>query len=233
MHWDNTRVLPVDPAQDRRRALMLWLSPDGPPAAIAKACDLAAIDMVEARQIDAGLAAIALHRPDIVVSDLALTEACDSFANRVAAQRTTETLPMLDYATQAGTGHALCRTTSVTHAFLTIRAQLRRERPCALKGMRQAGPFQLDEPGFKLRHGTACAGLSKSDLCILGPFFDVADVVFDRISLERLSFARDEKDRKSRSIDAHVSRMRRHVKAQLGVDPLRSVRGIGYALAVR
>lgn len=231
MLWDKTHILPVD-ASDQARALLFWCALDHPPAAISRACDLAAIDIMHTTELAACLAIIARRKPDLLVHDLALTAGNPDFAASVVRHRSTASLPLLAY--HCGTEPQitpapLTRQTSETDAFLTIRSFLRRDRPVALNSSRQNGVFILDEVRFTLGYGDALAKISKADLCMLGPFFDLADVVFDRPTLARLALSAT--GATTWSIDRLISRTRRNVKTQLGIDPLRSVRGIGYALA--
>ena len=116
------------------------------------------------------------------------------------------------------------------HAFLAIRSLIRRERPALLRQLRQAGAFVLDEDQFRLYRGSRSAVLSKADACLFGPFFDVTDAVFERPLLAELAFVQRHWKPGGRAIDVQISRARRNIKRQLGHDPLRAVRGVGYAL---
>ncbi len=231
MLWDRNRILPVKALADRRRALILWVSETTLPSAIAQACDLAAINVLVAKNFDICLSHVAAYKPDLVLQDIALTGTWPDFINHVAKQRVTPSLPVLDFVGEPNTFLNLGPKSNTAEALLTIKGLLRRERPCALNDTRQVGEFSLDVASFKLFHATDWVGISKADLCILGPFFDVPDIVFDRCSLARLVFGSTGMCYSSRTIDAQVSRMRRYVNAHLGVDPIRSVRGVGYALA--
>lgn len=217
---------------DRRRAGLVWLSQRIPPPFLAAACDLAGFDLHHSPDLADCLAGLARRKPDLLVHDTAISGGVPDFAAQIAGARATASLPLLAYGDAPCAYLGLGPQTDTADAFVTIRAALRRERPGALMGSRSAGPFMLDQTGFKLWSGTRHAALTKTDLCILGPFFDLPSASFDRPALQRLVFGGDDARAHSRAIDAHISRARRHVIAQLGRDPLRTLRGAGYALAL-
>lgn len=232
MHWDKRLVAPVIMPADRRRAVLAWLSPEMPPPFLAAACDLAGLDIYHSPDLADCLAGLAQRKPDLLVHDVAISGAVVDFTTQIAQARATANLPLLRYEDDPRPYLGLGPQTDAPDAFVTIRASLRRERPSALKGSRSAGPFMLDETGFKLCLGLQCATLTKTDLAILGPFFDLPNARFERADLQRLVFGSIEARADSRTLDAHISRARRHVIAQLGRDPLRTLRGTGYALAL-
>lgn len=235
MLWDNPDLQIVELHSDRRGLALALVSSGALPGTIRTALDLAGFDVLTVEGVDACLTDIALRKPDVVLYDLDTLDAGVDFPQQVAQARVTETLPILAISENSALaqGPDLSASSTETEVFLKLRALLRRERPIALRGKRQSGPFVLDEPGFRLSCDGAQADISKTDLCLLGPFFDVRDAVFDRQSLECLSFASHARQPGNRSIDVYISRMRRHVRAQTGIDPLRSIRGIGYALSER
>jgi two-component system phosphate regulon response regulator PhoB len=205
---------------------LLWLGDQALPDNLAAACALAALDLGHAATQDDALAQVASWKPDIVLHDAALPDpAC-----AIRAARGVASLPVLALANQGGKLHQPGRDSRVADVFLALRAALRRDRPVALKARRQAGPYCLEEAQFKFCLGADCVAISKTELAILGPFFDVADAIFDRQDLAQLAFGNEASQ--TRNLDAQISRLRRHIRAGCGVDPLRSVRGVGYALAM-
>lgn len=149
----------------------------------------------------------------------------------VALARTTETLPVLMLTDEKPTDQRelqLCA--SVVEAFLVVRASLRRERPAALRGSRTYGALTLDEPGFRLNYIETSIALSRAEVAVLGPFFDVPGAVFDREILARLFIQGQPWNGNTRLVDVQISRVRRRVKQELGFGLLKSVRGQGYVL---
>lgn len=173
-------------------------------------------------------------KPDLIVADSAIGFARDSFLSAVEKRKATESLPVLFVASGEQDGitcshdvESLC----FGSLFLMIRATLRRERPNVLTGVRKAGPFALDEDSFRLNSGGRSAVLARTDFCVLGPFFDAPAAVLDRRLLAQLFFGSSWESHDIRSVDAYLARSRRSAKTQLGIDPIRSVRGKGYSLA--
>lgn len=236
MLWDDSELQLVELGSDKRGLAIALLTCQTMCETLAKAFDLAGLDVLIVNELAACLSSIPTTRPDLVVFEAdALKCETDVFQHYVAAVRTTETLPTLQLSVpRRDRTQKLCVADDCTlsEAFLTLRAILRRSRPTALKGKRRCDPFLLDESRFKLFYNDTCAELSKADLCILGPFFDVRNAVFDRTTLEHLAFASQNFRPGNRTVDVHVSRARRHIRKQLGIDPIRSIRGVGYALAV-
>ncbi len=233
MLWDKQNLEPVELTPDRcGLALALALRGDLP-AGLRQGVDRAGFDLVGIDAIETCLTLVQTEKPDAVFFDETLVKGTPGFRDRLARARATETLPVMPIRPaddRNDTALALTPRSGEIEVFLKTRALLRRARPSALRGKRHIGRYVLDESGFKVSIGDRCALLSKTDLCILGPFFDIRNGVYDRRSLECLAFAGNDWKRGSRSIDAHISRVRRHVRNQIRIDPLRPVRGIGYAL---
>jgi hypothetical protein len=112
---------------------------------------------------------------------------------------------------------------------LRLRALVRRCRPQALTGRRSWGDLMLDEACMTFSVRARPVALRLELLCVLGPMMDAPDRVWPREILHELVFGRGSGN-DIRAIDMRVSRTRRHVAAALGCDPIRTVRGVGYAL---
>lgn len=234
MPWDDFHagMTPL-PATCGGRALVLEAEGTLPPA-VSAAIGLSGLSWSTVTDRARCLSLVPMEKPDlvlIVAEAWTLDWAC--FAQQLDAQRVTETLPLLFVVQRVDAAAPLAQVpqdSSSAEAFLAIRSLIRRERPALLRQMRQAGSFVLDEEQFRIRRGDRSAVLSKVDACLLGPFFDVKDAVFERPVLATLAFGQRQWKPSGRAIDVQIGRARRNVKRQLGHDPLRSVRGVGYAL---
>lgn len=234
MLWDRSDIEPVKLVAEKRSVAFALTACHGLVERLRIALDLACIDVIAFEEVDKCVAAIASEKPDIVLIDDRVTMKTIELRAKLSDARVTETLPILPIrsgACEDTLSFSLGTHSDTVEIFLKVRALLRRERPTAMRGQRRSGSLTLDEPRFRLFGTEKSADLSKSDLCLLGPFFDVQDGKLDRQSLEQLAFDAGERKVGARIVDFHISRMRRRVKAQLGVDPLRSVRGVGYALS--
>ncbi|MBQ1203113.1 MAG: response regulator transcription factor [Loktanella sp.] len=226
------QIQPVVKLKGRDRTRLLWFARNGPTAEIQRACEFAALDVLHLSTPAACFAYVAENEPDLVVHDLALTQDIPDFHDIVAKNRTILRPPMIAFDPEIDHSgiNILCQTTSVELAFLALRAPLRRDRHSALDSLRKSGNFALDESSFILSCGQRTAYISKSASCILGPFFDLEGAVFDRSTLAGLAFGPSTAGNKIRSIDTPVARIRREIKKQIGIDPLRPVRGVGFSL---
>lgn len=234
MLWDKTALEPIRLVSQKRGLALALTQCSHLMDTLARAMDLARFDVIRVDDEAACLAQIATSKPDIVFVDERRVVNTGHFHSRVNQARVTESLPLLPIRQKGNAGLSalsLHQDSLETEIFLKTRALLRHDRHVALRGDRRSGSFILEEPRFKLHFNDKSVDLSKIELCLLGPFFDIDDAVFDRDSLEQLAFPESARKVGSRIVDFKISRIRRRLKAQLGVDPLRSVRGVGYALA--
>lgn len=112
---------------------------------------------------------------------------------------------------------------------LALRALMRRCRPQAMVGAVSHGDLVLDEAELRFSIRDAAVPLTLEVFGVLGAMMDDPGRVWDRAQLHALVFGRASTN-DIRAIDMRISRARRHVAAALGRDPIRTVRGIGYAL---
>lgn len=234
MLWDES----AGPSQLRRAEgrgrVLAMLARDGERKIARTAVEFAGLDLIEVCGTPALFDGIATLKPDLILVDSCrLGVDPGAFRGHVDAARQTETLPVLFADTRAhdwrlkNTERA---SVDLVTCFLLIRSILRRERPLTLRGIRCEGAFRLNEPEFRIAFEDKALNLSKTDLCLLGPFFDAPQQIFDRQILERLAINTAHDESKSRKIDFYLSRTRRRIRNALGVDPIQSVRGIGYRL---
>jgi two-component system phosphate regulon response regulator PhoB len=234
MLWDKSGVEPVRLVSEKRGVAFALTTCQSLVERLIVALDLACIDVISFQKADKCAAAIASEKPDIVLLDERVEMNTIDLQAKLSDARVTETLPILPI--RSGSFEDTLSFSLSTHSdtveiFLKVRALLRRERPAALRGRRQHGSLTLDEPRFKLFVAEESADLSKTDLCLLGPFFDVQNGKLDRLSLEQLVFDASDRRVGSRIVDSQICRLRRGLKTRLSIDPIRSVRGVGYALA--
>ncbi|MCU4655052.1 winged helix-turn-helix domain-containing protein [Roseibacterium sp. SDUM158016] len=112
---------------------------------------------------------------------------------------------------------------------LTLRALMRRCRPQSMLGRAEHGDLVLDEACLTFAIKGESVALSLEAFGILGAMMDDPGRTWDRARLHALVFGRDS-DNDIRAIDTRISRARRQVIAALGRDPIRTERGVGYAL---
>jgi two-component system phosphate regulon response regulator PhoB len=136
---------------------------------------------------------------------------------------------------EAGTGapglaiEPVARDASGGEVSLILRAMMRRTRPQAMVGRSTWNALELDEACLTLSVYGEPVSLNLEVFSVLGVMLDDPDRVWDRLRLHRLVFGATSGN-DIRAIDTRISRARRHVASVLGLDPIRTVRGVGYAL---
>jgi len=110
-----------------------------------------------------------------------------------------------------------------------VRAQLRRVRPAAAGLQLTYDDILLDSETHKVfRDGTALR-LGPTEFRLLATFMEKPGRVFSREQLLDRVWGRDIYV-DTRTVDVHVGRLRKALCQHGGGDPLRTVRGAGYAL---
>jgi hypothetical protein len=186
--------------------------------------------------IDTFIACIADMRPDYLI--LGATDAPGDLLDRIGAASRSPHLAVLlagcDAVHEAGTPVGLmlepvAADADGTELALALRALMRRSRPQAMVGRSTWGALELDEACLTFSIRGAPVSLSLEVFSVLGLMMDAPGRVWHRSDLHRLVFGATSRN-DIRAIDTRISRARRHVTAALGRDPIRTVRGVGYAL---
>ncbi|MDG4647982.1 winged helix-turn-helix domain-containing protein [Roseibacterium sp. SDUM158017] len=185
---------------------------------------------------EALIASVAEARPDYVL--MASADTPPAFLSRVAAASRTASIGVLllddgegrswDLPPGVIADHVAPRDTEA-EVVLTLRALMRRCRPQAMAGRIAHGDLVLDEGCLTFAIRGAATALSLETFGVIGAMMDDPGAVWDRGRLHALVFGRRSRN-DIRAIDTRVSRARRHLVAALGLDPIRTVRGVGYAL---
>jgi hypothetical protein len=114
--------------------------------------------------------------------------------------------------------------------YLMIRATLRRKRPHVLAGVLKYGRLSLDQESFLLSLGEKSGPLTMLEFCVLGAMLDAPRIVWNKIYLNRIVFG-PTGVKPGRQFDTFMSRVRRGIRAKIGVDPIVAEHGVGYALS--
>lgn len=184
------------------------------------------------------LAAVADERPDYVL----LAEAAPALVSGIAAANRMLTIGVLlmdEGRSGQSEGRAgglivdhVAPEDAAAEVSLVLRGLMRRCRPQAMVGRIAHGDLLLDEAclTFSVRDRTAALNLEV--FAVLGAMMDDPSAVWPRARLHALVYGRNSGN-DIRAIDTRISRTRRHLAAAIGADPIRTVRGIGYALEPR
>ncbi|TNF19960.1 MAG: phosphate regulon transcriptional regulatory protein PhoB [Rhodobacteraceae bacterium] len=118
---------------------------------------------------------------------------------------------------------------SVIELMARVRAQLRRTRPAAVGERLEFRDIVLDGETHRVSRGAQPLKLGPTEFRLLCTFMEKPGRVWTRAQLLDRVWGRDiHVD--SRTVDVHIGRLRKALCAHGGEDPLRTVRGAGYAL---
>jgi two-component system phosphate regulon response regulator PhoB len=110
-----------------------------------------------------------------------------------------------------------------------VRTQLRRVRPSAVGQMLTYEDIQLDGETYRVTRAEAELKLGPTEFRLLSTFMEKPGRVWSREQLLDRVWGRDIYV-DTRTVDVHIGRLRKVLTQAGGSDPLRTVRGAGYAL---
>ena len=118
---------------------------------------------------------------------------------------------------------------SVTELMARVRAQLRRARPTTVGQMLTYEDIVLDAETHRVTRADAQIKLGPTEFRLLSTFMEKPGRVWSRDQLLDRVWGRDVYV-DTRTVDVHVGRLRKALTGGGGDDPVRTVRGAGYAL---
>ncbi len=118
---------------------------------------------------------------------------------------------------------------SVLELMARARAQLRRVRPSTAGMVLEHDDIRLDPESHRVYRAEKVLKLGPTEFKLLVTLMERPGRVFSREQLLDLVWGRDIYV-DTRTVDVHVGRLRKSLMLHGGVDPVRTVRGAGYAL---
>lgn len=118
---------------------------------------------------------------------------------------------------------------SVAELIARLRTQLRRIRPAAVGEKLSFQDIVLDAAEHRVFRNDDAVHLGPTEFRLLSTFMERPGRVWTRDQLLDRVWGHDI-DVDSRTIDVHVGRLRKALMAGGGADPIRTIRGAGYAL---
>ena len=118
---------------------------------------------------------------------------------------------------------------SVAELLARIRTQLRRTRPAAMGERLEYGDIVVDIEEHRVTRSDTPLKLGPTEYRLLTTFMERPGRVWSREQLLDRVWGRDIYV-DTRTVDVHVGRLRKVLTSKGGDDPLRTVRGAGYAL---
>lgn len=118
---------------------------------------------------------------------------------------------------------------SVPELMARVRAILRRSHPETIATILRSGDLELDRQTHRVRRGGREMNLGPTEYRLLEFLMQSPGRVFSREQLLDGAWGR-EVYVDERTVDVHVGRLRKAINRGRGKDPIRTVRGAGYAL---
>lgn len=190
---------------------------------------------------EAALLAVAEDPPDVIVLDWMMPQLSGiEVCRRLKMRPETRNIPVIMLSARSeevdkvrglemGADDYVVKPYSVTELMARLRAQLRRVRPSTVGQMLTYQDIILDAETHRVTRSGNAVKLGPTEFRLLSTFMEKPERVWSRDQLLDRVWGRDVYV-DTRTVDVHVGRLRKALKGQGGSDPLRTVRGAGYAL---
>ncbi|GJD42391.1 Phosphate regulon transcriptional regulatory protein PhoB [Methylobacterium cerastii] len=178
--------------------------------------------------------------PDLILLDWMLPGLSGiELCRRVRARRETASLPVImltargeegDRIRGLGTGadDYIVKPFSVPELLARVRALLRRAKPTHVANLLEAGDIELDRDSHRLRRAGSEIHLGPTEFKLLEFLMQSPGRVYSREQLLDGVWGHDVYI-DERTVDVHVGRLRKALNRTGETDPIRTVRGSGYA----
>ncbi|WP_099823441.1 phosphate regulon transcriptional regulator PhoB [Oceaniglobus indicus] len=190
---------------------------------------------------DAALQLIAETPPDLVVLDWMLPGVSGiEICRRLKIRPETRALPIIMLSArgeevdrvrglETGADDYVVKPFSVVELMARVRTQLRRTRPATVGETLTFDDIALDSETHRVTRGDHPLKLGPTEFRLLSTFMERPGRVWSREQLLDRVWGRDIYV-DTRTVDVHIGRLRKALCLHGGTDPLRTVRGAGYAL---
>ncbi|MDP2062842.1 MAG: phosphate regulon transcriptional regulator PhoB [Phaeovulum sp.] len=198
-------------------------------------------DVVTATNGEEALAMVAERAPDLVVLDWMMPHVSGlEVCRRLKARAATRDLPVLMLSARSeetdmvrgletGADDYVSKPYSLGEVMARIRALLRRTRPAVVGQALEWGDIRLDPETHRVTRAETLLALAPTEYRLLATFLERPGRVWSREQLLDRVWGRDIYV-DTRTVDVHVGRLRKVLGRSGGADPIRTVRGAGYAL---
>jgi two-component system, OmpR family, phosphate regulon response regulator PhoB len=179
--------------------------------------------------------------PDIVVLDWMLPHVSGlEVCRQLKTAANTRTIPVIMLSARSeeidkvrgldtGADDYMIKPYSVAELLARIRTQLRRTRPAAVQDRLEYDDIAMDRTEHRVFRAGRAVTLGPTEYRLLTVFMERPGRVWSREVLLDRVWGRDVYV-DSRTVDVHVGRLRKALCHAGGADPIRTVRGAGYAL---
>jgi two-component system, OmpR family, phosphate regulon response regulator PhoB len=225
---DQPRVLVVEDEPAQREVLAYNLEAEG-------------FRVAKAETGDEALLLVEEEAPDIIVLDWMLPgvsgiEVC----RRVKSKAETRGIPIIMLSARSeevdrvrgletGADDYVIKPYSVVELMARVRSQLRRTRPTTVGQRLEFQDIVLDAETHRVMRGENTLRLGPTEFRLLSTFMEKPGRVWSREQLLDRVWGRDIYV-DTRTVDVHIGRLRKALMVHGDGDPIRTVRGAGYAL---
>ncbi|QXT38360.1 phosphate regulon transcriptional regulator PhoB [Gymnodinialimonas ceratoperidinii] len=198
-------------------------------------------EVVTAASGDEALLAVQEALPDVVVLDWMLPEVSGiEICRQLKANTETAKLPVIMLSARSedndkvrgletGADDYITKPYSVAELLARVRTQLRRVRPSTVGERLEFEDIVVDLAEHRVYRGGDIVAVGPTEFRLLTAFMERPGRVWAREQLLDRVWGRDIYV-DSRTVDVHVGRLRKALKVSQAGDPIRTVRGAGYAL---
>ncbi|MBU2890472.1 MULTISPECIES: phosphate regulon transcriptional regulator PhoB [Celeribacter] len=228
MSADQPRVLVVEDEPAQREVLAYNLEAEG--FAVSKA-----------ENGDDALLYVDEDSPDIIVLDWMLPGVSGiEICRRLKTRPDTRDIPIIMLSARSeevdrvrgletGADDYVVKPYSVIELMARVRTQLRRVRPASTGLVLEFEDIRLDSETHRVTRGEEALKLGPTEFRLLSTFMEKPGRVWSREQLLDRVWGRDIYV-DTRTVDVHIGRLRKALCQHGGEDPVRTVRGAGYAL---
>jgi len=198
-------------------------------------------DVITADNGEDGLILVDENDPDLIVLDWMMPQLSGiEVCRRLKSNSKTRQIPVLMLSARAeevdrvrgletGADDYVVKPYSVIELMARVKAHLRRIRAAAVGNRLEYGDIMLDPETHKVFRSQSELKLGPTEFRLLSTFMEKPGRVWSRDQLLDRVWGRDIYV-DTRTVDVHVGRLRKALCQNGGDDPLRTVRGAGYAL---
>lgn len=197
--------------------------------------------VVQAADGEEALLLVAEDRPDIIILDWMLPRLSGiEVCRQLKIRANTRSIPIIMLSARAeevdrirgletGADDYVIKPYSVLELMARARVMLRRVRPSSLGEVLEWGDIRLDGETHRVDRGGKPLKLGPTEFRLLTTLLEKPGRVWGRDQLLDRVWGRDIYV-DTRTVDVHVGRLRKALCQHGGEDPIRTVRGAGYAL---
>ena len=198
-------------------------------------------DVITADNGEDGLILVDENDPDLIVLDWMMPQLSGiEVCRRLKSNSKTRQIPVIMLSARAeevdrvrgletGADDYVVKPYSVIELMARVKAHLRRIRAAAVGNRLEYGDIMLDPETHKVFRSQSELKLGPTEFRLLSTFMEKPGRVWSRDQLLDRVWGRDIYV-DTRTVDVHVGRLRKALCQYGGDDPLRTVRGAGYAL---